>query len=390
MAKLKSNRKGKAEGKAKGKAKGKAESTTSPRRSLEASHKADSSTSGGTSGSTVISGTPRSSSSKKAASAAAKAGKDPTAIEPAPKPSAVPLAAAGAAATTSSAAAVSSANAPAEKKKADGGPLGPNAKKVEYLSEELLARRPLEAKAHEALAKKAGPPKQEVHFERKENHRPIGRADELTPSRHERIPPTCIVLMFNCFEASFDLAYGDISTLPESDTTELRSLTSGKSLGRVKTTPEKGASPQKLQQPSEPVSAADPELSSSYDCYPPRSHPIRSVSLAPGTPIEERVEFANEWKVGSEHGVVHDGLQADGYLELRMDWKAVRPHRPSQGPSAAALLLLLLAYAPLLMVPCSLSPLLSLARRRATTGLRTSPSCASTRGSRMARARERG
>ena len=43
---------------------------------------------------------------------------------------------------------------------------------------------------------------------------------------------------------------------------------------------------------------------------------------SPGTPIEDRVEFTNEWKVGSEHGMVHDGLQADGYLELRLDWKA--------------------------------------------------------------------
>ena len=25
---------------------------------------------------------------------------------------------------------------------------------------------------------------------------------------------------------------------------------------------------------------------------------------------------------GAEHGMVHDGLQADGYIELRLDWKA--------------------------------------------------------------------
>jgi hypothetical protein len=41
-----------------------------------------------------------------------------------------------------------------------------------------------------------------------------------------------------------------------------------------------------------------------------------------GTPIEDRVEFNNEWKVGTEHGIIHDGLQADGYIELRLDWKA--------------------------------------------------------------------
>ena len=98
----------------------------------------------------------------------------------------------------------------------------------------------MDDKAREALIKKCGPSKQEVHFERNESHRPIGRPDELSPSRHERVPPSCIVLMFNCFESSFDLVFGDITTLPESDTTDLRSLTSGKILGRVKITPEKG------------------------------------------------------------------------------------------------------------------------------------------------------
>jgi hypothetical protein len=46
------------------------------------------------------------------------------------------------------------------------------------------------------------------------------------------------------------------------------------------------------------------------------------VRVCAGTPIEDRVEFINEWKVGAEHGVEHDGLQADGYIELRLDWKA--------------------------------------------------------------------
>ena len=46
------------------------------------------------------------------------------------------------------------------------------------------------------------------------------------------------------------------------------------------------------------------------------------VRVRAGTPIEDRVEFINEWKVGAEHGMVHDGLQADGYIELRLDWKA--------------------------------------------------------------------
>lgn len=183
--------------------------------------------------------TPRSSGAKKAGTAKdeKKGGAEtdrPKSSKEKAKPSATPLLPAAA---ESSAASSSKDAAPKTKMVTDG----PNAKKIEFLSDELLARKPLDEKQRDALIKKAGPPKQEVHFERNENHRPIGRPDELTPSRHERIPPTCIVLMFNCFEASFDLIYGDITTMPESDTTELRSLTSGKSLGRIKITPEKGA-----------------------------------------------------------------------------------------------------------------------------------------------------
>ena len=46
------------------------------------------------------------------------------------------------------------------------------------------------------------------------------------------------------------------------------------------------------------------------------AHPqvIGRCKIAPskGTEFLDRVEFANEWKVGSEHGLVHDGLQGDG------------------------------------------------------------------------------
>ena len=195
--------------------------------------------SGGASSSSSKVGTPRSSAKKLGTTKAeagkakdAKAGKEPQPSErggklAATKPSATPLAAT---------AAPTAAAAKSDKKET----LGPNQKKIEFFTDELLSRKPLDDKAREALIKKCGPAKQEVHFERNENHRPMGRPDELTPSRHERVPPSSIVLMFNCFEASFDLSYGDISSLPESETTELRSLTSGKSLGRVKITPEKG------------------------------------------------------------------------------------------------------------------------------------------------------
>jgi hypothetical protein len=119
-----------------------------------------------------------------------------------------------------------------------GGGGGGDRKKIDYLTEELMSRTPLDDKSREVLVQKCGPPKQEVHHLRNEGHQP--RPDDLAPSRHERVPPSCVVLMFNCCESSFDLAYGDLSTLPESETTELRSLTSNKVLGRVKVTPEKG------------------------------------------------------------------------------------------------------------------------------------------------------
>jgi len=212
------------------------------------------------------------------------------------------------------AAAVAATSAPkegGEKKKDEKGSSGPSQKKVEFFTDDLLNRKPLDEKTREALVHKcgAGPPKQEARFLRNENKRPVGRPDELAPSRHERVPPGRVVLMFNCFEASFELLHGDLSTLPEAETTELRSLTSGKVLGRIKITPEKG------------------------------------------TPIEDRFEFNNDWKVGSEHGIVHDGLQSDGYLELRLDWKAVSRVKNEDSVAKVALI----RYAsPRRLMTCSL------------------------------------
>lgn len=143
-------------------------------------------------------------------------------------------------------------------------------------------RKPLDPKLREALVRKCGPPIQDVNFQRNEAKPPPGRTDDLAPSRHERVPPCRIVLMFNCYEASFALTQGDLATLSESETCDVRSLTSGKVLGRVRLSPEKG------------------------------------------TPIEERIGMNDQWYVGSEHGLVHDGLQSDGFIELRLDWKT--PH----------------------------------------------------------------
>ena len=116
---------------------------------------------------------------------------------------------------------------------------GAGNRKIEYYTEELLARKPLDDKTRDALLKKCGKAQQEMSFTRNEAKRPAARADEGSPSRHERVPPTTVVLMFNCCDASFELVAGDLSTLPEAETIDLKSLTSGNTIGRVKIAPEK-------------------------------------------------------------------------------------------------------------------------------------------------------
>lgn len=81
------------------------------------------------------------------------------------------------------------------------------------------------------------------------------------------------------FDAGFELEFGDITTIPQAEAVDIRSMTSGKVLGCV------------------------------------------HISGTKNTPLEERMVFKNKWYVGSEHGLVHDGMQADGSLEVRIDWK---------------------------------------------------------------------
>ena len=101
-------------------------------------------------------------------------------------------------------------------------------KKVDYFTEELLSRPPPDPRLLAMLGRKCGPPIQEMRRERNEGKRPPGRIDENAPSRHERVPPATVVLMFNCFESGFELEFGDISTVPEAEAVEIRSITSGK------------------------------------------------------------------------------------------------------------------------------------------------------------------
>ena len=89
------------------------------------------------------------------------------------------------------------------------------------------------------------------------------------------------------FNSGFELEFGDISTIPQADAIDVRSLTSGKVLGCV------------------------------------------HISGTKNTPLEDRIIFKDCWSVGAEHGLVHDGMQADGSIQLRLDWKVLLPPRTS-------------------------------------------------------------
>ena len=90
-----------------------------------------------------------------------------------------------------------------------------------------------------------------------------------------------------------------------------------------------------------------------------------SLALAPflfvaGTAFEDRVEFNNDWKFGSEHGLVHDGLQGDGHIDLRMDWKT------EEGGRGCALL----RVVPWLSYGCSEGARLAMRKPEETEGRR--------------------
>ena len=163
----------------------------------------------------------------------------------------------------------------ASKKEKDGKSSGADGDESEMTEEEKASAAAMKALRNTSVASGM------TEMERKEVHRPTGRP-EGQPSRHEFVTePAAMVLMFNCHRCGFKLSKGDITTMPESETVELRSVKSLVSVGRCKIAPSKG------------------------------------------TEFIDRVEFPNEWRVGDVHGLVHDGLQGDGSLELRIDWKVV-------------------------------------------------------------------
>ena len=182
--------------------------------------------------------------------------------------------------------------------KSPGGhaPMTPKKDEVDYdkLREELRAKVATARESSMKLVSKK-PLTEEAQkvnrYVRNEAHRPAGKQEEM-PSRHDNTPIATLMLMFNCNRCSFELSAGDLLTLPESEALDIKSLLNNTTLGRVKIAPEKG------------------------------------------TPFVDRVEFPNEWRVGDEHGLIHDGLQGDGQLEMRLEWKAEKPDGSLQAHTA--------------------------------------------------------
>ena len=50
---------------------------------------------------------------------------------------------------------------------------------------------------------------------------------------------------------------------------------------------------------------------------------IGRIKISPekGTGIVDRVEFKNEWYCAEQHGLLHDGYQGDGALDIKVEWK---------------------------------------------------------------------
>ena len=167
-------------------------------------------------------------------------------------------------------------------------------------------------------------------MKRNEAHRPHGRPDGAA-SRHINVPPVSMILMFNCYRAEYRLTMGDITTMPDAEDVPLKSLASLKTLGRVKISPDKGAL------------------------------------------FMDRVEFANDWSIGDEHGLEHDGLQVRTSRHL--------PHSPT--------------FSHILSAPfshtagCRATATSSCAWTGSTRAGPCAPCCASTRGYRTAAPRAR-
>jgi hypothetical protein len=139
--------------------------------------------------------------------------------------------------------------------------------------------------AHESAVKLAGKeatPDEETRHQRNEDERPHGQPSGQ-PSRHESAPKEKpgSILLFNCFRTGFELTHGDVATLPENKEFVLRSVVGRHRVGRIKSATTKGV------------------------------------------PFKERIEFDNEWRVGDKYGLMHDGLQGDGALDVILEWQVL-------------------------------------------------------------------
>ena len=210
-----------------------------------------------------------------------------------------------------------------EKKKGDGGGAAADGAGAAEQSEEDKAAADAMMKKLRAAGQGQGQALTRVI--RDEAKRPGGRP-EGQPSRHECVlEQAAMVLMFNCYRSGYELSSGDISTMPESEALDMRSTKSMAVIGRLKIAPSKGTefldrieftNEWKVGAPIEnPPSRSVPPNLPTFRALPMPLHcpPLPSTDL-PCTP--------HETKVGAEHGLVHDGLQGDGELELRIDWKA--------------------------------------------------------------------
>jgi len=109
--------------------------------------------------------------------------------------------------------------------------------------------------------------------------RPLSRSDEGTPSRHRLIEkPATLLLMFNSHNAAFEVTKWtgseSFEKLPGEQQFDLVSKTSRKRIGVVR------------------------------------------LAKELGMPFLERVEFADDWMLAEEHGLMHDGWQGSGAIEL--------------------------------------------------------------------------
>ena len=147
-----------------------------------------------------------------------------------------------------------------------------------------------------ALSRALKAPKDPLKRKRKENdlpfqiagRRPITRPEDgPSASRHRLVDkPASTTMIFNCYQAQFEVTSwtGDVAfeKLSGESSFDLISRHSKKRLGRV------------------------------------------GLAKELGQPFLERVEFPDDWLVAEEHGLMHDGWQGTGILDLELTWnKAV-------------------------------------------------------------------